>query len=154
MHTFSAPWDDGSVQILEVYPQGRRIVGLFTLLFTGFTMTSIRSLLALAAGVGHAIAASCPLGHTSGNGASVERRAVPQGTEDFMAKYTVNSSDTYMTSDAGGPMEDQNSLSAGERGPTLLEDFIFRQKITHFDHERVRSMNSCIEFVLIVCTGT
>jgi catalase len=28
-------------------------------------------------------------------------------------------------------------LKAGERGPTLLEDFIFRQKIQHFDHERV-----------------
>jgi catalase len=28
-------------------------------------------------------------------------------------------------------------LKAGERGPTLLEDFIFRQKIQRFDHERV-----------------
>jgi catalase len=34
-------------------------------------------------------------------------------------------------------MEDQDSLRAGSRGPTLLEDFIFRQKIQHFDHERV-----------------
>ena len=42
-----------------------------------------------------------------------------------------------MTSDVGGPIEDQNSLSVGERGPTLLEDFIFRQKIQRFDHERV-----------------
>lgn len=33
--------------------------------------------------------------------------------------------------------DDQNSLKAGERGPTLLEDFIFREKITHFDHERI-----------------
>jgi catalase len=30
-----------------------------------------------------------------------------------------------------------NINTAGEHGPTLLEDFIFRQKITHFDHERV-----------------
>jgi catalase len=29
------------------------------------------------------------------------------------------------------------SLKAGERGPTLLEDFHFREKITHFDHERI-----------------
>ncbi len=33
--------------------------------------------------------------------------------------------------------DDQNSLKAGTRGPTLLEDFHFREKIFHFDHERI-----------------
>ncbi|QDQ25567.1 catalase [Chitinimonas arctica] len=33
--------------------------------------------------------------------------------------------------------DNQNSLRAGARGPTLLEDFILREKITHFDHERI-----------------
>ena len=33
--------------------------------------------------------------------------------------------------------DDQNSLKAGPRGPSLLEDFILREKITHFDHERI-----------------
>ena len=33
--------------------------------------------------------------------------------------------------------DNQNSLKAGERGATLLEDFIMREKITHFDHERI-----------------
>ncbi len=33
--------------------------------------------------------------------------------------------------------DDQNSLKAGERGPSLLEDFLLREKITHFDHERI-----------------
>jgi catalase len=33
--------------------------------------------------------------------------------------------------------DNQNSLRAGERGPTLLEDFILREKIFHFDHERI-----------------
>ena len=33
--------------------------------------------------------------------------------------------------------DDSNSLKAGERGPSLLEDFIMREKITHFDHERI-----------------
>ena len=33
--------------------------------------------------------------------------------------------------------DDQNSLKSGERGPTLLEDFHFREKVTHFDHERI-----------------
>jgi catalase len=33
--------------------------------------------------------------------------------------------------------DDLNSLKAGPRGPTLLEDFYLREKITHFDHERI-----------------
>jgi catalase len=33
--------------------------------------------------------------------------------------------------------DDQNTLRAGERGPSLLEDFHFREKVTHFDHERI-----------------
>jgi catalase len=33
--------------------------------------------------------------------------------------------------------DNQNSLKAGGRGPTLLEDFVLREKITHFDHERI-----------------
>jgi catalase len=33
--------------------------------------------------------------------------------------------------------DNQNSLKAGLRGPSLLEDFILREKITHFDHERI-----------------
>ena len=33
--------------------------------------------------------------------------------------------------------DDQNSLRAGPRGPTLMEDFLLREKITHFDHERI-----------------
>lgn len=33
--------------------------------------------------------------------------------------------------------DNQSSLKAGLRGPTLMEDFILREKITHFDHERI-----------------
>jgi catalase len=33
--------------------------------------------------------------------------------------------------------DDQNGLRAGQRGPTLLEDFVLRDKLTHFDHERI-----------------
>ncbi|MGV2940262.1 catalase [Mesobacillus sp. LC4] len=33
--------------------------------------------------------------------------------------------------------EDEHSLKAGTRGPTLMEDFHFREKMTHFDHERI-----------------
>jgi len=44
----------------------------------------------------------------------------------------------FMTTDQGLKInDDNNSLKAGERGPSLLEDFILREKITHFDHERI-----------------
>ncbi|MBZ9605834.1 catalase [Phyllobacterium chamaecytisi] len=43
-----------------------------------------------------------------------------------------------LTTAQGGPVaDDQNSLKIGERGPTVLEDFHFREKIFHFDHERI-----------------
>ena len=43
-----------------------------------------------------------------------------------------------LTTNQGVPIGDnQSSLKAGLRGPTLLEDFILREKITHFDHERI-----------------
>ncbi len=43
-----------------------------------------------------------------------------------------------MTTQQGIPVADgQNSLKVGPRGPTLLEDFILREKIFHFDHERI-----------------
>ena len=43
-----------------------------------------------------------------------------------------------LTTNQGMPVaDDQNSLKAGQRGPTLLEDFHFREKIFHFDHERI-----------------
>lgn len=46
--------------------------------------------------------------------------------------------DEFLTTNQGLRINDnQNSLKAGERGATLLEDFIMREKITHFDHERI-----------------
>ncbi len=44
----------------------------------------------------------------------------------------------HLTDNFGHRIADnQNSLRAGERGPTLLEDFVLREKIFHFDHERI-----------------
>ncbi len=43
-----------------------------------------------------------------------------------------------LTTNHGVPVSDnQNSLKAGARGPSLLEDFVLREKIFHFDHERI-----------------
>jgi catalase len=51
---------------------------------------------------------------------------------------TASTPDTLLTTNHGTPISDnQNSLKAGPRGSTLLEDFILREKIQHFDHERI-----------------
>ncbi|WP_079219278.1 catalase [Herbaspirillum robiniae] len=53
-------------------------------------------------------------------------------------RVRADDSDQVLTSDQGVPVADnQNSLKAGLRGPTLMEDFLLREKITHFDHERI-----------------
>lgn len=55
-----------------------------------------------------------------------------------LAVNIENPADKYLTTNQGVPINDnQNSLKAGDRGPSLLEDFILREKITHFDHERI-----------------
>jgi len=62
--------------------------------------------------------------HTSGNGGETHQ--------------SVGKSGTPLTTDQGLPISDnQNSLRVGRRGPGLLEDFILREKITNFDHERI-----------------
>ncbi|MFA4939574.1 catalase [Brevundimonas sp.] len=51
---------------------------------------------------------------------------------------TASTPETRTTTNHGVPISDnQNSLKAGPRGSTLLEDFILREKIQHFDHERI-----------------
>jgi catalase len=50
----------------------------------------------------------------------------------------VDSGGAALTTNQGVLVADnQNSLKAGLRGPTLLEDFVLREKISHFDHERI-----------------
>ncbi len=50
---------------------------------------------------------------------------------------TDNSGQALTTNQGLKINNNQDSLKAGERGPSLLEDFILREKITHFDHERI-----------------
>lgn len=53
-------------------------------------------------------------------------------------RVRVDSGGQALTTNFAQPIADnQNSLKAGLRGPALLEDFILREKITHFDHERI-----------------
>lgn len=69
------------------------------------------------------------------------KKSAPEASNDKLDDLAGN-----MESGAGERMttnhgvrinDDQNSLKDGDRGATLLEDFILREKITHFDHERI-----------------
>jgi len=65
----------------------------------------------------------------------------PEGrnaTIEPLDRVRVDSSGQALTTNQGVRVADnQNSLKYGTRGPALLEDFILREKITHFDHERI-----------------
>ncbi|MGE7778833.1 catalase [Peribacillus sp. NPDC097264] len=61
-----------------------------------------------------------------------------QSKNQQLEQYRVDDSGKKMTTNQGLRVsEDEHSLKAGDRGPTLMEDFHFREKMTHFDHERI-----------------
>ena len=71
----------------------------------------------------------------TGTGESIEGVNAMDGSLD---RARVDNTGRGLTTNQGVAVGDnQNSLKAGLRGPTLLEDFILREKITHFDHERI-----------------
>jgi len=64
-----------------------------------------------------------------GAGGEIHQHAPRRGPHD---------PDAHLTTNQGIRVSDnQNSLKAGARGPALLEDFVLREKIFHFDHERI-----------------
>ncbi len=62
---------------------------------------------------------------------------VTQGKAGETHQQADNQSPSLTTQQGVVISDNQNSLKAGRRGPTLLEDFILREKINHFDHERI-----------------
>jgi catalase len=64
-----------------------------------------------------------------GHGGETHQRVPEKGPHDAAGHLTTNQG--IRVSD------NQNSLKSGARGPTLLEDFVLREKIFHFDHERI-----------------
>jgi len=61
-----------------------------------------------------------------------------QGKQAQLRAHTNDPRGTELTTNQGLAVnDDQNSLKVGDRGPSLLEDFHLREKITHFDHERI-----------------
>ncbi|WP_191556199.1 catalase [Metabacillus idriensis] len=58
--------------------------------------------------------------------------------DEQLEAYRVDDTGKKMTTNQGLRVsDDEHSLKAGVRGPTLMEDFHFREKMTHFDHERI-----------------
>ena len=78
---------------------------------------------------------------TEENGTAKTGSVAPAGvnaTIETLDRVRVDSSGQLLTTNMGlGISDNQNSLKLGLRGPVLLEDFIFREKMTHFDHERI-----------------
>lgn len=67
-------------------------------------------------------------------------KANPSNTDKDvqLEQFTEDGTDQFLTSNQGVRVNDnQNSLRAGTRGPSLLEDHFLREKLTHFDHERI-----------------
>jgi catalase len=75
------------------------------------------------------------------NGSDKTGTVAPEGVNAAIGpldRVRVDSSGRMLTTNQGVVIADnQNSLKLGVRGPALLEDFILREKITHFDHERI-----------------
>ena len=72
----------------------------------------------------------------------MEKKSGPKQPENTkteqMEELRATNKGEHLTTNQGVLIGDnQNSLTAGNRGPTLMEDFIFREKMTHFDHERI-----------------
>ena len=61
----------------------------------------------------------------------------PNPKDADLARFTTPDDQPLTTNQGQTVGDDQNSLRAGARGPTLLEDYILREKIQHFDHERI-----------------
>jgi catalase len=74
----------------------------------------------------------------SGKKSTTRRSTTSNNKQAQLAASTRDPAGTALTTDQGVPInDDQNTLKVGDRGPSLLEDFHFREKITHFDHERI-----------------
>lgn len=69
---------------------------------------------------------------------STNKQTTGSQKQDQLAESFSDGSGKPLTTNQGLKINDtNNSLKAGERGPTLLEDFLLREKISHFDHERI-----------------
>ena len=74
---------------------------------------------------------------STGKPATIHDQQLERGAGGELHQIAEGDVPTLTTAQGGPVSDDQNSLKIGERGPTLVEDFHFREKIFHFDHERI-----------------
>ncbi len=64
--------------------------------------------------------------------------STPDPKQQQLDSVRISNTDSALTTDQGVKVDHtDDSLKAGDRGPTLIEDFHFREKMTRFDHERI-----------------
>ena len=73
----------------------------------------------------------------TGNTVTIHDQQLHRGAGGELHQYAEDGHDVLTTSQGGPVGDDQNSLRVGARGPLLVDDFHFREKIFHFDHERI-----------------
>ncbi len=77
-------------------------------------------------------------GKSASKGRNASGDSTPTEKIGQLEPFRADATNADLRTNQGVPVADnQNSLRAGTRGPTLLEDFALREKITHFDHERI-----------------
>jgi catalase len=71
------------------------------------------------------------------NSATIHDQKLVRGTGGELHQLATGDVPVLTTAQGGPVADDQNTLKVGRRGPALIEDFHFREKIFHFDHERI-----------------
>ena len=74
---------------------------------------------------------------SSGTPATIHDQKLERGNGGELHQIADGDTDILTTAQGGPVSDDQNTLRVGPRGPALIEDFHFREKIFHFDHERI-----------------
>jgi catalase len=74
---------------------------------------------------------------SSGKPATIHDQKLVRGNGGELHQLAEGDSEILTTAQGGPVADDQNTLKSGQRGPSLIEDFHFREKIFHFDHERI-----------------
>jgi catalase len=81
--------------------------------------------------------ARTPAKAPSGTTATIHDQKLHRGEGGELHQHADGDTEVLTTAHGVPIADDQNSLKIGARGPTVLEDFHFREKIFHFDHERI-----------------
>ncbi len=69
--------------------------------------------------------------------ATIHDQQLHRGAGGELHQIAADSGDVLTTAQGGPVADDQNMLRVGARGPALIDDFHFREKLFHFDHERI-----------------